>query len=162
MLKLIFVTIIATLGFATLARAEETQKTQVATHSSCKERCIFEKDGVDTGLKPAIKSEVCFVVALESGGRDVTLTMYDRFDGLKSPKSHVLRQIKHTKPKGESTSFCVGVKDYVSKTVWVDACDGGEPHSDRGMPSLTAGLKTGRVDMCLRGKDCPRYVAEAQ
>jgi hypothetical protein len=160
----IFITgVIAAVLFSVLpARAGQDQKAAPSAVSHCDDpRCKFENKGVDVGLKPAIEGEVCFVVALRPGKRDVTLTLYDRFDGFKSAESHVLRQIKHERPEGEFTSFCIG-KGYVSKTVWVDACDGDKPHSDRGIPSITAGLRSGRVDLCLRGAECPRYVEEGQ
>ena len=127
---------------------------------NCGTTCNFHKHSPDTGLKPAIRHEVCFTYT-QVNEMDVTFTAYDVYEGQNSPNNHILRLLKHEANdpahRGTLKKFCLGAKDWVSKMVWVDICDNIN-HSDRGIPSINEGLHTGEVRMCLLGEACPRFV----
>ena len=154
MRNLFFVILLATLSSVSLAHAGG--KRHIAAQAGCGVKCEFHKHARGTGLKPAIRNEVCFRFT-QNGTNFVTLTLYDVYAGPQSPRNHILRLIKHKVPDGPEGQFCLGATTWVSKAVFVDICNDIN-HSDRGIPSLREGLRSGVVQMCLRGRACSRFV----
>jgi len=162
MYKLIFVMlfVIAACSGAFPAYADEGKSGCKTVGSSTCE--LYHSPG--SGLKPAVPGMVCFIFTQKQPDF-VAFTLYDVMvnpDDLNDPGNHVLRKLKHDVRDGTTGQFCVG-RQWVEQAVWVDLCnqqngDDGA-HSDRGIPSLQAGLESGRVDMCLNGDEtCPRFV----
>lgn len=151
-----FFVMFALLASVSLAQAGQTH--HITRTVVCDERCQFQKHSPDTGIKPPIPREVCFVYS-QRRVSDVTFTGYDVYEGPNSPNNHILRQLKHTvgNPAHKGKKFCLGVNKWVSKMVWVDICDDYN-HSDRGLSYINEGLRTGIVRMCLDAELCAFFV----
>jgi hypothetical protein len=144
-----FVTVVlfAVLSLAPLTKAGASTRCEI---------CKFHRTSPDTGLRPSIPKEVCFIYPRQVGVSDVTFIGFDVYEGVNSPRNHILRKLQH-KSNNRRKEFCLGVQKWVSRMVWVIVCDDFN-NSYRGIPSITEGLRTGRVEMCLLGESCPRYV----
>jgi len=122
------------------------------------EKCEFHKRSRDTGTRPPIKREVCFTYDVPG---KTTFFAYSHYEGPNSPNNVILRELKH---EGPIRPFCNGVQEWAIKMVWVEICNDLN-HSARGLPSITEGIRVAQrlgravVHLCLRGRDCPRYVA---
>jgi hypothetical protein len=127
----------------------------VHVEKNCGSRCDFFKHSPDTGRKASVPNEVCFTYVQAKPG-PVEFMLYSDYNPA-SKTGKVSRRLKHA-AAGTTGHFCVG-SQYVTAAVAVEICDDIN-HSVRGMPSLRQGLATGAVEMCLLGKDCPRYAAQ--
>jgi hypothetical protein len=162
--NLIFV-ILAVLGLGSVAQATDLPVPPPpaavvpppAPRADCGDKCEYFRNGRDSGHQPAVNGMVCFDFDQTEPGK-VELMLYRTYNP-QARKGEVIRRLMHD--FDTHGSFCVGPA-YVADAVAVEICNQAKPKgysSVRGLPSLRKGRETGKVEMCLLGQACARYIA---